>query len=70
MSHVDELTPEEALAGALVDEAIRRMTLPASLVPYLRETLIGELLTTPWGQSLLRRAARRALPPARGGGLH
>jgi len=48
-------TPDEILAQELVDEALSTMAIPPSLLPAIRASMIGELLTTPEGRAQLRR---------------
>ncbi len=55
-SGTDDPLPDESLAEELVDEALRGMAIPASILPTIRATMIGELLTTPEGRMQLRRA--------------
>ena len=57
MSDIWDLTPEEALAEHLVDQALATMAIPPDLLPEIRVTLIGNLLHTPQGRARLRRAA-------------
>ena len=56
MRDIDDLTPDEALAEQLADKALAKLAIPADLVPMVRVTLIGNLLQTPQGRAMLRRA--------------
>jgi hypothetical protein len=47
VSDIDKLTPEEALAEALVDEAPRGMKIPTDVLPFVRVTLISPSSAAP-----------------------
>ena len=66
MSDIWNLTPEEALAEELAEEALRGVPLPFELWPFVRVRLLCDLLLLPEGRELLAKAMAEPADVRRG----